>query len=52
VADPSHSLLRQNLSAVKNGNVYTVPWAFNLHAPLVNSMAIDAALGVLNGESE
>lgn len=52
VAELSRSGLWQGLSAVESGNVYTVPWTFNLHAPLVNSMALDAALEHLTAESE
>lgn len=52
VAELSRSGLWQNLSAVESGNVYTVPWTFNLHAPLVNSMVLDAALEHLTAEGE
>jgi len=44
IAELSRSPLWRNLSAVESGNVYRIPWTLNLHAPLVNSMAIDVAL--------
>lgn len=52
VAELSRSPLWQSIAAVKEGNVYRIPWTFNLHAPLVNSLAVDAALEALTGEGE